>query len=140
MARKDAREAAMKILYQWDMLGEYKQVTLDDLALEFSLEDRDLEYIKDILDGFVLQKDKIKKIIADRTKGWTLDRLSKVDLAILRLALYEIIYRSDIPDSVSINEGVELAKKYGNEKSGAFINGVLGQYIRQDKDKMVDDR
>ncbi|MDI9513229.1 MAG: transcription antitermination factor NusB [Caldicoprobacterales bacterium] len=140
MARKDAREAAMKILYQWDMLGEYKQVTLDDLALEFSLEDRDLEYIKDILDGFVLQKDKINKIIADRTKGWTLDRLSKVDLAILRLALYEIIYRSDIPDSVSINEGVELAKKYGNEKSGAFINGVLGQYIRQDKDKMVDDR
>lgn len=130
----------MKILYQWDMLGEYKQVTLDDLALEFSLEDRDLEYIKDILDGFVLQKDKINKIIADRTKGWTLDRLSKVDLAILRLALYEIIYRSDIPDSVSINEGVELAKKYGNEKSGAFINGVLGQYIRQDKDKMVDDR
>lgn len=140
MARKDAREAAMKILYQWDMLGEYKQVTLDDLALEFSLEDRDLEYIKDILDGFVLQKDKINKIIADRTKGWTLDRLSKVDLAILRLALYEIMYRSDIPDSVSINEGVELAKKYGNEKSGAFINGVLGQYIRQDKDKMVDDR
>lgn len=140
MARKDAREAAMKILYQWDMLGEYKQVTLDDLALEFSLEDRDLEYIKDILDGFVLQKDKINKIIADRTKGWTLDRLSKVDLAILRLALYEIIYRSDIPDSVSINEGVELAKKYGNEKSGAFINGVLGQYIRQDKYKMVDDR
>lgn len=140
MARKDAREAAMKILYQWDMLGEYKQVTLDDLALEFSLEDRDLEYIKDILDGFILQKDKINKIIADRTKGWTLDRLSKVDLAILRLALYEIIYRSDIPDSVSINEGVELAKKYGNEKSGAFINGVLGQYIRQDKDKMVDDR
>lgn len=140
MARKDAREAAMKILYQWDMLGEYKQVTLDDLALEFSLEDRDLEYIKDILDGFVLQKDKINKIIADRTKGWTLDRLSKVDLAILRLALYEIIYRSDIPDSVSINEGVELAKKYGNEKSGAFINGVLGQYVRQDKDKMVDDR
>lgn len=140
MARKDAREAAMKILYQWDMLGEYKQVTLDDLTLEFSLEDRDLEYIKDILDGFVLQKDKINKIIADRTKGWTLDRLSKVDLAILRLALYEIIYRSDIPDSVSINEGVELAKKYGNKKSGAFINGVLGQYIRQDKDKMVDDR
>lgn len=140
MARKDAREAAMKILYQWDMLGEYKQVTLDDLTLEFSLEDRDLEYIKDILDGFVLQKDKINKTIADRTKGWTLDRLSKVDLAILRLALYEIIYRSDIPDSVSINEGVELAKKYGNKKSGAFINGVLGQYIRQDKDKMVDDR
>ncbi len=65
-------------------------------------------------------------------KEWTVDRMSKVDLAILRLAMFEILYREDIPYSVSINEAVELAKKYSSEKSSSFINGILGNFIRME--------
>ncbi|HZK33846.1 MAG TPA: transcription antitermination factor NusB [Bacillota bacterium] len=130
MARKSAREAAMKMLYQFDLLGENNQHALKDMTNELSLDKNDLFYIKEILDGCLLHQDELDKIIADRTRGWSLDRISKIDMSILRLALYEIIHRDDIPNSVSINEAVELAKIYGNEKAGSFINGILGTYLR----------
>ncbi|HOB20144.1 MAG TPA: transcription antitermination factor NusB [Candidatus Atribacteria bacterium] len=130
MARRPAREAAMKLLYQREFSEEYDQNLLTDLKTELSLSKHDMEYIQDILEGCIRHRGEIDSIIKERSKGWRFDRLSKVDLAILRLALYEILYRDDIPESVSVNEGVELAKKYGNEKSGSFVNGVLGCYLR----------
>ena len=76
----------------------------------------------------------IDKKIAENLKGWTLERLSKIDLAILRLACYEIIFLEDIPKNVSINEGIELAKKYSDDESRKFINGLLDS-ISQDINK-----
>jgi N utilization substance protein B len=69
-------------------------------------------------------------LIESNITGWAKERIAKVDLAILRLALYEIQFRDDIPDSVAINEAIELAKKYSTDESGGFVNGVLGKIIR----------
>ena len=90
-------------------------------------------HIEDIIEGCSRNMEKIDNIIRRNSKGWKFERISKVDLSILRLALYEILYRDDIPESVSINEAVELAKKYGGEKTGSFINGILGSFIRSGK-------
>lgn len=133
MARKPAREAAMSLLYQklFNQSIEEDQIkNFQDMSSDLAIDELDIPYIKDILNGFDNHKDEIDNIIRDNSKGWKFDRISKVDLSILRLALYEIIYRDDIPDSVAANEAVELGKKYGGDKSGAFINGILGTYLR----------
>src|SRR5665647_867649 len=118
MARKPAREAAMRLLYQRNFSDEYDFNAIDGMMTELVLDDQDTPYIQDILQGFIQHQEEIDNIIREKSKGWKFDRISKVDLSILRLALYEILYRQDIPNSVSINEGVELAKKYGSDKSG----------------------
>jgi len=130
MARRAAREAAMKLLYQRSFTDDRDQDSLNELIEEMSLKDGDISYINDILSGWSAHCDEIDAIIREKAVGWRFDRISRIDLSILRLALYEIIYRKDIPHSVSINEGVELAKKYGSEKSGMFVNGILGGFIR----------
>ena len=81
------------------------------------------------------EQGKIDDYIRKYAKGWSLERMARVDLAIIRLALYELLFMDDIPISVSINEAVELAKKYGNEKSSSFINGILGNFIRSESIK-----
>jgi len=130
MARKFAREALMKLLYEKDIAGEYHEESLLALMDDFRLDENDEKYIREILFAMDKEQPKIDTNIEKYAKGWTVDRMSKVDLAILRLAMYEILYREDIPYGVSINEAVELAKKYGNEKSSSFINGILGNFVR----------
>ncbi len=72
----------------------------------------------------------IDRVLTDTAKGWRTERMSRVDLSILRLAVYELLYDEDIPDGVAINEAVELAKEYGGEESYSFINGILGVVAR----------
>ncbi len=132
MARKFAREALMKLLYEKDVAGEHHKESLLALIDEYKLNANDEKYIKEILFSMDEEQSKIDGYIEKYAKGWTVDRMSKVDLAILRLAIYEILYKEDIPYGVSINEAVELAKKYGNEKSSSFINGILGNFVRME--------
>ena len=73
---------------------------------------------------------KIDELISSTAKGWKIERMSKVDLSILRLSIYELIFDEDIPEKVAINEAVELAKEYGGEDSASFINGILGEISR----------
>ncbi|NLN42283.1 MAG: transcription antitermination factor NusB [Clostridiales bacterium] len=141
MARKFAREALMKLLYEKEIAGEHHEESLLALIDEFKLNDNDKKYIKEILFSMDKEQSKIDAYIEKYAKGWTVDRMSKVDLAILRLAMYEILYKEEIPYSVSINEAVELAKKYSNEKSSSFINGILGNFVRMESlkgDKELD--
>ena len=84
------------------------------------------KYIKSILEGIVEKVISIDEYIVKYSKDWSIERMSRVDLAILRVAIYEILYKDDIPSSVSINEAVELAKKYSHEDASSFINGILG--------------
>lgn len=134
MARRLAREAAMSLLYQRIFSERYDIDELKGMVdNELELDERDISYIEDIIEGCNRNMEKIDNIIRRNSKGWKFERISKVDLSILRLALYEIMYRDDIPESVSINEAVELAKKYGGEKTGSFINGILGSFIRSGK-------
>jgi N utilization substance protein B len=90
----------------------------------------EIEYFDSVYKLTLKNKTDIDNKIKEHSVNWKFDRISKVDLSIMRLALAEILYFDDIPDSVSINEAVELAKKFGGENSGKFINGILGEITR----------
>lgn len=138
MSRKIARETLMKLLYEKDVAGEHHEESFKNLIDEFKLDSRDEDYIKQILFAMDTEESTIDVFIQKYAKSWTVERMAKVDLAIMRLAMYEILYRKDIPVGVSINEAVELAKKYSNEKSGSFINGILGEFIRSELKNDID--
>jgi len=135
MSRKVARENAFKCVYQFEF---DKEKSVNDI-LTFCLEENESnkaeeEYIKEVVIGVKDNTKKIDEIILKNLKNWSISRISKVDLAILRIAIYEICYMSDsIPFKVSVNEAVEFAKTYGNQASKAFVNGLLAKVI-SDKD------
>jgi N utilization substance protein B len=131
VSRKEARELAFQGIYQMDILKEKARTIIDNLLSERPI--KDIEYFQDVLLGVEGNLQIIDEKIKKYSKNWKLERLSKVDKAILRLATYEILFKEDIPDIVAINEGVELAKNYSNEDSPKFINGLLDQ-IRKEKE------
>lgn len=115
----------MKLLFQFEFQPEQKQEQIMSVKQEQGFTDLEMEYIKDVVNGVSNNIEDIDKKIEKHAKGWKLSRISKVDLAILRLGAYEIEFRKDIPYSVSVNEAVDLAKKYSSKESGSFINGIL---------------
>ncbi|OJV62109.1 MAG: transcription antitermination factor NusB [Clostridiales bacterium 38-18] len=124
MNRIRSREVAMEILYQMEIQKDYEL----ERFLRHYEEALDDVYIKSIIGLWYANKDEVEAQISEHLKGWKLERISKLDLSILRLGLTEILYDDAIPVKVSINEAVNLAKKYVDEKSGKFINGVLSHY------------
>lgn len=134
MGRKHARESTMKLLYQMEMNLDFSHKELDIFFEnnEFNLGER--KYINHAINTIIDNLEEIDKNIEHYLKGWELERLAKIDLSTLRIAIYEMMYREDIPVEVSINEAIEIAKKYSTEESSKYINGVLGSFIRG-KDK-----
>lgn len=130
MGRKQAREGTMKVLYQMSLNNDYSRKSLDIYLENFSFGDLEKEYIVDAIDKIVENLDYIDKSIRSNLQGWKIDRLAKVDLSIIRIAIYEIVFRKDIPVQVSINEAIEISKKYSTEDSFKFVNGVLGGFVR----------
>lgn len=129
MARSLARETAMKLIYA-DMLGGSSgEETLADL-IGFKPTQDDRQYLDSTMAAMKEEKAKIDGLIEKYLVNWTLERLARVDLAILRLAVYELMHRKDIPAAVVINEAVELSHAYSTEEAGSFINGVLGSLNR----------
>ena len=92
-------------------------------------------YITSMVSGYASKSQEIDNRIEHMANGWKVSRIARVDLAILRLAIYELTYGDEVPQSVVINEAVRLAKKYGAEKSGSFVNGVLGGVVRAPQDE-----
>ncbi len=129
MARKQARGAAMKLIYEWSVSGGGEN-TLNELLEGASFSEVDKQYIDRTVEGVKRNCAVIDGIIADNAIDWKFSRMPKLDVAVLRVALFEIIFCEDIPDSVAINEAVDLVKIYGSEKSASFVNGVLGKYVR----------
>jgi N utilization substance protein B len=131
MHRIRSREVAMELIYQMEIQKVY-----DSAALEFFLsryeENLDKAYIDLMMSKWMEHRDDIEKHIETHLKGWKIERISKLDLAILRLAVTEMLYDDSIPAKVSINEAVNLAKKFVDEKSGKFINGVLSHFVNED--------
>ena len=117
----------MKLLYQLEIQKEDQDEQLKAVLEENTLTENDRQYIVEVVEGVQTNLLSIDKIIDEYSKGWKISRISKVDLSILRLSIYEINFRKDIPVSVSVNEAVELGKKYSGEEAGAFINGILGK-------------
>ncbi len=130
MKRKETREEAVKIAYSMDINKEFDKSATDFYVEHFGLDDADLEYLKKTIDDMVDNLDVIDKYITDNSKDWKISRIAKVDLAILRISLSEILFNDMIPNSVSINEAVEISKKYSNEDSHKYINGILGTVVR----------
>lgn len=129
MSRPKSREAAIKIVYQNGFLESDLQKVLDTYYMaceEDELKNLEKEFIKDIVFGVNEHMSELDALINEFSKEWTLDRMSRVDIAVLRVAIYEMLYRPDIHPSVSINEAVEFAKKYSYEDAGSFVNGILG--------------
>ncbi len=130
MGRRASRETAMKLLYQLEIQRDDREQQIKFVLDEENFSDSDRQYIIEIVEGVFNKAEYIDKLIEKHSKGWKINRISKVDLSILRLSIYEISFRNDIPFNVSINEAVELAKKYSGEEAGAFINGILGKVSR----------
>ncbi len=131
MSRKEARDGAFKMLYQLDINKNEVGKALEAYFDEYHYSKSDQAYISDVVNGALSHHEEIDGIISAAVKSWTLNRISKVDKAILRLAVYEIYYRQDIPDSISIYEAVELAKIYDSPKAGGFVNGLLRGVLRK---------
>lgn len=144
MARITARAAVMQMIYEHLAGGEGGEETLQMVYDELRKDgvpgvdeirptepgEADRAYISRILDGVLSHVTELDEKISVASVNWSLERIAKVDLTILRLATYEILYEDDVPGSVAINEAVELANRYSEPSSGRFINGVLGTILR----------
>lgn len=134
MIRTELREHIFKMLFQIefndpadmpDHLKYYFEM-LDDAA------EKDKKYIQEKYEAVVSRVPEIDELLNENAKGWKTGRMNKVDLTILRLAVYEMKWDEDIPDGVAINEAVELAKRFGGDSSSSFVNGILGKLASQE--------
>jgi len=131
MKRRKAREYALQLLFQLDIRKEKPSLTL--FKRFWTDEEPDAEvrtFAEEIVKGTFKHLRAINARVLACAKNWSLDRMAVIDRNVLRLATYEILYRMDIPPSVTINEAIELAKKYGTDESGAFVNGILDSVAR----------
>jgi len=129
MARPIAREAAMQLIFEQIFGGEGETQTLVDL-IDYEPNDKDQAYIDDVVKGVHAHEAELDAEITACLRGWTIERLSRVNLAILRLAVFEMKY-TELPAAIAINEAVELTRKYSQEESCSFVNGVLGTISRK---------
>ncbi len=127
MGRRASREIAMKLLYQLEIQKDDREAQIRRVLEENSFSEKDRQYVLEVVDGVRQNLAHIDKAIEIHSKGWKIGRISKIDLSIMRLSIYEICFRDDIPYNVSINEAVELAKKYSSEDAGSFVNGILSK-------------
>lgn len=130
MSRRELREQIFKLLFRVEFnsmedMPEQEQLFFED---EDAVEDSEVSYILDKYHNIMLKLSEIDGQLNERAQGWNTTRMSKVDLTILRLAVYEINYDDSVPTSVAINEAVELAKKFGQDPSPGFVNGVLAKF------------
>jgi N utilization substance protein B len=124
-----ARTIAMQSLYQWDFNGRPTALTSDIIAAntkEFAPDFDDKGFISELVGGVIKDIDKLDKIITAYAPDWPIDQITIVDRNILRIGVQELKFSETIPSKVAINEAIELAKTFGGESSGRFVNGVLG--------------
>jgi N utilization substance protein B len=123
--RRFARELAMQALFSMDMNSVFSEEMLAGYSRSFPPNKKVAPYFKRLTEGVVQYKDHIDKVIEQYSSNWKVRRMACVDRNILRLAVFELLYCGDIPAKVSINEAIDIAKKFGSSESGSFINGIL---------------
>ncbi|OGN03009.1 MAG: transcription antitermination factor NusB [Candidatus Yanofskybacteria bacterium RIFCSPHIGHO2_01_FULL_43_42] len=135
-SRHLSRSVAMQSLYEWDFRGR-KEETLPGIMerniQEFAAGMEDTTFVRDLVDGVIEHIVELDKIIEKAAPQWPLEQIAIVDRNVLRLGLYELLFgkRDEVPPKVAINEAIELAKSFGGESSGKFVNGVLGTVYRE---------
>lgn len=130
MRRTEARELFMQLLFQMEVQNDYGKEIKERFAQENLRESNQLEYFNNLYEATVSNLEQIDVKLEACSSNWKISRMAKVDLAILRLSAAEILYLDEVPDSASINEAVDMAKKFGGDDSGKFINGILGKVVR----------
>lgn len=132
MGRHEQREQLFKLLFRVEFNS------LDDMPEQVRLffEDDEIEYTEQAMDSISAKYEKIQEklseidaLLNEKAEGWNVARMGKVELAVLRIAVYEILFDEDIPNTVAINEAIEIAKKYGQEASGGFVNAILAKFV-----------
>lgn len=130
-SRSEARRAAFTQIFQMNLHKDDMSVIMDELLAEIPECEDNLGYIKSTVDGVREHEAELEETIsANLRAGWTVSRISKASLAILKLAIYEMKYSDDVPPRVAINEAVELAKQYGADDDAKFVNGLLGSVFK----------
>lgn len=130
-----SRELVLKFLYQVDITKDDWQQLIADFWQEKNTDEKVKQFANTLIEGTLSNLEAIDKVIAQRAENWQLSRMAVVDRNILRLACFELIFMSDIPSKVSINEAINLAKKYGDVESGKFVNGILDKVKKDISDK-----
>lgn len=138
MGRHELREQVFRLLFRVEFhsaedMEEQKELFMTDMPAEDTAKEaghKDLTYITERCGRVQEHLEEIDKMIDDNTEGWDHTRMGKVELTVLRLGVYEILFDEDIPGSVAINEAIELAKKYGQETSGGFVNAILAKILK----------
>lgn len=132
MNRKRSREIAMELLFSMTLSKNSLEEIIETFVEEYEMKIKtiDLEYIKNLLKIVQDNKEEIDKKIEESLTNWKLDRISKVNISILRIAMAEILFVEEVPGKVAINEAIELARKYSDEKSISFVNGVLDKAFK----------
>lgn len=131
--RTQSRVVAIQALYQIEQGGMDIRNELHLFYLQQKLDDDVLEFAKLLVEGCNLKKDEIDEKLSSIAENWRLHRMAVIDKCILRLGVYELLYRSDIPEKVSINEAIDLAKTFSTENSGKFVNGILDKILTKYK-------
>lgn len=128
MGRRESREKAVLFIFE----GLFKEESIEEIIENSEDEGEKIDpFIKDLFNGVHENKEEIDSLIEKHLKNWDKSRVSKLALSILRECIYEMLFRKDIPENVSINESVELAKKYGSEQESSFVNGILGSISKE---------
>lgn len=132
MSRRELREQLFKLLFriEFNTREEMEQQELLFLEEEEIVHAKSIRQLNEKLNKILDQLEEIDRQLNEKVTGWDTQRMGKVDLTILRLAVYEILFDEEIPAGVAINEAVELAKKFGQDSSAAFVNGVLAKFVQ----------
>ena len=136
MRRSEAREHLMKMFFQMEAQKDFSEEAEVTYKERF-LEEKDQEkYFDDVFESYMANREAVDELIGKFSSGWKISRMDKTDLAALRVAVTELKFLSgsDVPEKAAINEAVEIAKKYGGEGSGKFVNGILGSISRAEKE------
>ena len=136
MKRRELREHIFKLVFSAIDNSEFPEENFEYYFFDNEIKEKEAEYIKETVTGIAAKLSEIDEAVKDNAKGYTFDRISKICLAVMRVAIYEIYYLPDVPGNVSISEAIEIAEKYENEKSKSFVNGVLGAVLREFENTM----
>ncbi len=123
--RRRSREFAIQVLYQLEINQQTVQETLTQFQKNYLPKGERDEFLERLVHGVLEHRKEIDRLIKQYSKNWQLDRMSLIDRNILRLAIFELMHCEDIPPKVTLNEAIELGKKFGSEESGRFVNGIL---------------
>ncbi len=137
MRRREARRHALNLLYQIEVGGWSPEPLLADFLARHNPQDEEVAFVLDSVRGVIERRREIDEVISTHSPDWPLERMPATDRCILRIATHELLYRPEIPAPVAINEAVVLAKCYGTEDSGRFVNGVLGAILKEQAGKSV---